>query len=162
MGHDADVVVVTGGEPLLQQRALVPLLTLLNGAGMRVEVETNGTVAPDPGVTALISSFNVSPKLRSFAAQRDQLRRIQPEALRTFAESGKAVFKFVAGTHADLEEVATLAAAHELQPVWIMPEGTNAESVLENMRRIADDVLHRGWHLTTRLHVLLWGDARGR
>ena len=26
---------------------------------------------------------------------------------------------------------------------------------------LADDVIKRGWNLTTRLHILLWGDKRG-
>jgi 7-carboxy-7-deazaguanine synthase len=43
-----------------------------------------------------------------------------------------------------------------------MPEGVPAEKVLAGMRQLADEVLSRGWHLTSRMHVLLWGDARGR
>jgi 7-carboxy-7-deazaguanine synthase len=44
----------------------------------------------------------------------------------------------------------------------VMPEGTTADVVLERGRALAEAVSARGWHLTTRLHVLLWGDERGR
>jgi hypothetical protein len=43
-----------------------------------------------------------------------------------------------------------------------MAEGTTTERQLEVMRQIADEVVGRGWHLSARLHVLLWGDTRGR
>jgi hypothetical protein len=30
------------------------------------------------------------------------------------------------------------------------------------MRLLADEVIARGWNLSTRLHDLLWEDTRGR
>jgi hypothetical protein len=42
-----------------------------------------------------------------------------------------------------------------------MPEGTKARVVAERTAKLADDVIARGWNLTTRLHVLAWGDKRG-
>ena len=43
-----------------------------------------------------------------------------------------------------------------------MPEGAASEVIVARMRDLADAVLARGWNLTTRLHVLLWEDTRGR
>jgi organic radical activating enzyme len=42
-----------------------------------------------------------------------------------------------------------------------MPEGTDPAAVGERLRQLAPDVLARGWNLTPRLHILLWGDRRG-
>jgi hypothetical protein len=42
-----------------------------------------------------------------------------------------------------------------------MPEGTDAATLTERMQALAPAVLARGWRLTPRLHVLLWGDRRG-
>jgi GTP cyclohydrolase I len=56
------LVVITGGEPLLQTRALTPLVAALSTRGLRVEVETNGT-RPPPGWPWAGITFNVSPKL---------------------------------------------------------------------------------------------------
>lgn len=155
-----DRVVVTGGEPLLQQRALVPLLAACAERGWVVEVETNGTIAPVPDVVARVDAFNVSPKLANSGVPED--RRIRPAALRALAATGRATFKFVATGPADLDEIAALAGAHGLAPVWVMPEGTDAATLAARIAALADAVVARGWNLTPRLHVLAWGDQRGR
>ncbi|XVS60886.1 7-carboxy-7-deazaguanine synthase QueE [Actinosynnema sp. CA-299493] len=160
-GQDAELVVLTGGEPLIQQAALVPLVRRLADDHRRVEVETNGTFVPLPALMAAVSRFTVSPKLSAFGAGMTRRRRIVPEALRAFAACGKAVFKFVVDP-AGLDEVASLADEFDLSPVWVMPEGSTSAAVLRGLRELAEPVLARGWNLTSRLHVLLWEDDRGR
>lgn len=155
-----ELVVITGGEPLLQQARLVPLVEQLLAAGKRVEFETNGTIAPVPELLVDGVRFNVSPKIATFGI--DEAKSIVPTALEALAQSGRAVFKFVAGTAGDLDRIAELADAHRLTPVWVMPEGTTAEAITATIRVLADAVAARGWHLTTRLHVLAFEDARGR
>ncbi|MFH8627510.1 7-carboxy-7-deazaguanine synthase QueE [Streptomyces vietnamensis] len=155
-----ELVVVTGGEPLIQQRGLVPLVRGLLAAGKRVECETNGTIAPDPALLVEGVRFNVSPKLAGFGVEEG--KSIVPSALESFASSGRALFKFVASSLADLDRIAELSDAHGLTPVWVMPEGTTAEAVTATTRVLAGAVAARRWHLTTRLHVLAFADARGR
>lgn len=162
LDHPTSLVVITGGEPLLQQDRLLPVVTALSAAGRRVEIETNGTVKPLPQLAEHITAFNVSPKLASFAGDRDRDRRINADALSTLATSGRSVFKFVAGSVADLDEIGDLVGRFELTPVWVMPEGTASGELVSRMRNLADAVLARGWNLTSRLHVLLWEDTRGR
>jgi hypothetical protein len=125
-----------------------------------VEVETNGTLAPAPDLVESTARFIVSVKL-AYAGLPEQ-RRVRPDAIRSLVEAGCSVWKFVVRTRGDLDEVARLEERFGLAPVWVMPEGTDAEAVLTTMRDLADEVLARGWNLTSRLHTLLWGDARGR
>ena len=127
-----------------------------------MEIETNGTVTPSPDLVEQVAAFNVSPKLAAFAAGRDVERRINPDALAALVASGKAVFKFVVDSIADLTEIGELQARFGLAPVWVMPEGVASKVVTARMRELAEPVLARGWNLTTRLHVLLWEDTRGR
>ena len=154
------IVVVTGGEPLLQQRRLVPLLEGCETRGWPVEVETNGTIAPEDHLRALVSRWNVSPKLANSGVPLET--RIRPDALAALRSTGVAVFKFVVAQAADLDEVSALVDAHGLESVWVMPEGRDPSTLLERSRRLAEPVLDRGWNFTSRLHVLLWGDERGR
>jgi organic radical activating enzyme len=155
---DVPMLVVTGGEPLLQPRALVDLLDRL--PGLRVEIETNGIHAPEPALVARVDHFNVSPKLANSGIER--ARRYKPDVLRGFEATGKATFKFVACGPADLDEVAAVATECGLTDVWVMPEGVDAATIVTRMHDLADAVVARGWHLSPRLHILLWGDERGR
>ena len=155
---DVPMLVVTGGEPLLQQGAIVELLQLL--PGLAVEVETNGIHVPDPALVEHVDHFNVSPKLANAGIERS--RRYKPNVLRTFQATGKAVFKFVVCERPDLDEIDAVVAECGLTDVWVMPEGTDAPALVARARRLADDVVARGWQLTPRLHILLWGDERGR
>lgn len=157
---EVDRVVVTGGEPLLQQRRLLPFLLAAGERGWSVEVETNGTLAPSAATVAGVERFNVSPKTSNSGVPRD--KAIVPAALAALVASGKATFKFVATGVEDLDEIAAVVEAHGLAPVYVMPEGTDAATITDRSRALADAVTARGWHLTTRLHVLLWGDERGR
>ncbi|WP_236788053.1 7-carboxy-7-deazaguanine synthase QueE [Amycolatopsis sp. GM8] len=157
-----DLVVITGGEPLIQQRRLIPLAQGIVYAGMQVEIETNGTIAPAPDLLAWVTRFNVSPKLSTFGAGMPISRRIKGRVLRRFAVSGRSVFKFVVSSIADLDEITELVEVHDLAPVYVMPEGRTAEEVTRRLAEIADPAIERGFHLTTRLHLLAWGDQRGR
>jgi hypothetical protein len=110
-----------------------------------------------------VSRFNVSPKLANSGVPAE--RALVPDALASFAAlgaEGRAAFKFVVADPDDLDEVHAIVDAHGLAPVWVMPEGRTADAVLGGGRRLADAVVARGWNLTTRLHVVLWGDERGR
>jgi 7-carboxy-7-deazaguanine synthase (Cx14CxxC type) len=68
-------VVVTGGEPLLQLDQ--PLIEALHHAGFAVAVETNGTIAPPPGIDWLC----VSPKADAdlVVEQGEELKLVFPQ-----------------------------------------------------------------------------------
>jgi 7-cyano-7-deazaguanosine (preQ0) biosynthesis protein QueE len=159
-GHSCELVVLTGGEPLGQQDAVTQLALALVEKGHRVEVETSGSIAPRGELLGAVHRFVVSPKLANSGLPQE--RRIRPDTLRAFAASGRAVFKFVACEPGDLDEVEHLVDAYGLAPVWVMPEGTTEEQVSTRLRTLAAPVVARGWNLSSRLHIVLWGDERGR
>jgi organic radical activating enzyme len=167
-------VVVTGGEPLMQARQLAHLLRACRRRGWQTEIETNGTLPPTRlgGPDWWPDQFNVSPKLEGGINQGadPESKRIRLEAIEAFLASGRAVWKFVVADLHDLAEVGWLIERlehdHNLtlpaKDVWIMPEGTTPERIIAGLRELADPVLERGWNLTSRLHILIWGDQRGR
>lgn len=153
-------VVITGGEPLLQQRRMTTLLKRCKERGFVVEIETNGTIVPSSELLELVDQFNVSPKLANSGVVED--KRLVGQALLAFFQSGKSIFKFVVNDHLELDEVHDVAERFDLGPIWIMPQATTSDELQMRMRSMSDLVIEKGWNLTTRLQVELWGDQRGR
>jgi 7-carboxy-7-deazaguanine synthase len=70
------LVVCTGGEPLLQLDS--PLIGAFHARGFQVAVETNGTIAPPPGIDWLCVSPKADADLAVSAG--DELKLIFPQA----------------------------------------------------------------------------------
>ena len=152
-------LVVTGGEPMLQSAALGELLKLL--PDMTVEIETNGTTTAPGHVDVWIDQYNVSPKL-AHSGNPAELALI-PERLRSYSLDERAFFKFVVASPDDVAEVAELVRAHALprQRVFLMPEGTDSETIRAREQWMTQACLDHGFRMTDRLHIHLFGDTRG-
>lgn len=161
--QDVRLLIVTGGEPLLQQPAISELVLLLRQhmPNLRVEVETNGTVRPTPVFAELIDLFVVSPKLSNSAVA--ERRRVRPSALSSFP-SGRSVLKFVVTGTGDLQEIAEIRALANVptERTWIMPEGITPDAITRGLRALSLPAAQSGYNLSSRLHILLWGDERGK
>lgn len=74
-GRQGRLVVITGGEPLLQLDA--PLIDALHAEGFRIAVESNGTIEAPEGIDWLC----ISPKFGSELVQRsgDELKLVWPQ-----------------------------------------------------------------------------------
>lgn len=160
--QDTRLLIITGGEPLLQQSAISGLALLLRQQlpNLRVEIETNGTVSPSPTFADLIDLFVVSPKLSNSAVA--EKRRLRPRALASFP-SDRTVLKFVVTDARDLGEIAEVSAIADVPPdqTWIMPEGTTSNAIVQGLRTLSVPAVQLGYNVSPRLHILLWGDARG-
>ena len=155
-------VVVTGGEPLIQQAAgLDDLCRRLAGAGHSVEVETNGTIPPNPGMIAAVSRWNVSPKT---AGSGNPARREVAGALDAFSALPNADFKFVVSVPSDAAEAEAIARRYGVPPerVALMPEGATAAALAGRSGWVRGEAASRGFRFSSRLQVLLWGAERGR
>jgi len=152
-------LVITGGEPLLQAGALADMLEHL--PDMAVEVETNGTVDPTARFDIHVVQYNVSPKL---AHSGNPTELALPEKmLDRWATDPRAVFKFVIAAPGDVDEVGALARKHAILPhrIWLMPEGTDSETLRGREKWLSPLCVERGYNLSDRLHIHLFGDARG-
>jgi len=152
-------LVITGGEPLLQAGALAEMLAHL--PDMSVEIETNGTVAPPPRLDVLVDQYNVSPKL-AHSGNPAELALL-PERLASWAADPRAYFKFVIASPSDIEEVLALFSRYYIprERVFLMAEGTDSATQRERQAWLSKLCLEYGFRMSDRLHIHLYGDARG-
>ena len=153
------MLVITGGEPLLQARRLSEFVNMLHascGYTPTIQVETNGTRLGAIGDDDEID-YVVSPKLTN-ARTRDI------EVPYWWWIDRGANFKYVCETVADVAVVDRLVHDHSLprERVWIMPQGRSAAELTETAAALIPAVVERGFRYTDRLHIRLWGDERGR
>ncbi|MCQ8184113.1 7-carboxy-7-deazaguanine synthase QueE [Parvularcula maris] len=151
-------VVITGGEPLMQPKALEAFCqqTKSGQPDYRLEVETNGTLKPSQTLEQLVDLFVVSPKLPHAGHEED----VAAPALANHRGNPRAVFKFVAKTPGDVETVRRLTGGIETNRIWIMPEGRSPAELDRHLTTITPAVLDAGFNLTDRQHIRLFGDTR--
>lgn len=155
-------VILTGGEPLLQQTrpGWDRLLELLSKRECRVDVETNGTIAPTAQTTERISTFVVSPKLAHAGPHRGH----QDPTMHSdwAAHTDRAVLKVVCRDSRDVADTLTLADSYSFprSSVWVMPEGEDTDTLAARWTELAGAAAREGINATHRLHVLAWGNAR--
>jgi len=144
-----EILVLTGGEPLIQQRSLADLVGRVPGP---VEVETNGTRYPSlEGVR-----FNISPKLDNAGCEG----AFRPEVLDAYPEG--SILKFVVDHPRDFAEIELrLRDLHVPRDVWVMPQGKTRAEIEERLPWTFDGAAVRGWSVSSRLHVLTHDDRRG-
>ena len=156
-------VVLTGGEPLLQEDGLVELMVALREDGEEwfFEVETNGTKMPGDGFLGAVGQMNVSPKLANSGMGAEL--RLKPGVLAGLAGTGKAWFKFVVQGEQDIAEILELLETAGIpgERVILMPEGRTVEELDKIAGWLAERCRDLGFRFSDRLHVRLWGDKRG-
>jgi len=152
-------LVITGGEPLLQAGALAEMLAHL--PDIAVEIETNGTVAPPARLDVRVGQYNVSPKLAHSGNPADLA--LIPERLDAWASEPRAFLKFVIAAPADVDEVLALHARYRFRPerVFLMAEGTDSATLRARQVWLSELCLKHGFRMSDRMHIHLYGDARG-
>lgn len=157
---NAQRLIISGGEPMLQQAGLLPVMKHLRALDWILEVETAGTIIPNKDTRRLIHHFNVSPKLATSGNTR--AARYNEEALEVLS-SYDAAFKFVICRKADIKEVNRIVKDIKIprRNVWLMPEGITVTKILTNNRKVSELALDHGYNFTTRVHTLIHGTKRG-
>jgi organic radical activating enzyme len=153
-------VVVTGGEPLLQQPALAALFAHLPGE-RHVEVETNGTLAPTPELARRVNQWNVSPKLANSGEPFE--RRLNFDALRALRNTGRAWLKLVVESDAELPELTRLLdeSSWPRERVLFMPQAATRATLAERTPLVTRLARAHGVGTSPRLHVERWDGRRG-
>jgi 7-carboxy-7-deazaguanine synthase len=137
-------LVITGGEPMLQQEAIAVLLTHLDNH--TIEIETNGTIPISGLFPVRRVRFNVSPK---YVAIREEYVKLN------------TIFKFVVNGREDLTKVDEFVERYNVphERVYLMPQGIDADEIVKKLPILWSHSLSRGYRVTPRLHIITFGTS---
>lgn len=166
----APLVVVSGGEPLLQLMAVQDLAFCLATVGIETHVESNATVKPPPPEhDQVVSRWVLSPKLASAEAGWAQ-RSDALEGWSEYAQShpARVAWKVVINGMQDLSDALALFDLFHVPDVarWVMLQSDVANEATRRTeretRQVVEAAVNAGVNLSPRMHVDLWGQERGR
>ena len=154
-------LVITGGEPLIQQDDLAELLTFLKPE-FYVEVETNGTILPNNALSTLVDQWNVSPKTKNSGNPLDMCE--VNECYTFFSKKKNCYFKYVVESEEDLIEINQLISKHNLEKkrVLLMTQAMTKEEILAKEKNVFTLSKKNSLGFSPRLHVMKWGSQRGK
>lgn len=147
---DCRHLVITGGEPMIQQEGLKHVLQRLEG--YFVEIETNGGFAS--ALEDYIHQYNCSPKLPGSGNKAYELKLLPNE---------KTWYKFVIDNDSDLQETLAYIETNKLpkERIRFMPQGQTPEESKEKSLWLIEKCKQHGIIFNPRLHVLIWGNTLG-
>lgn len=151
-------LVISGGEPFLQQKNLIPLVQELKQFGWWIEIETNGTIEPLDELIVWLDQINCSPKLENSGIKL--MRRENPDALRALVKSGKANFKFVVSGRSEMTEIVCMTQRYKMTDVYLMPEGRTQAELASRQDEVQNLCEEYNFNYTPRKHIELYGSKR--
>ena len=153
-------LVITGGEPLMQQAGIINFIYyLINERKINpfIEIETNGTILPNENLLKLVSQWNVSPKLLSSGNEKQIA--IKDDVL-SLLSGFNTQFKFVVDSEEDLSEILELDGIPNSK-VWLMPAGENETLLKQKAEKVAEICKQHKFNYSHRLHITLWNQKTG-
>ena len=154
-------LVITGGEPLLQQDDLADLLSFLK-PDFYVEIETNCTILPNKMLTDLVDQWNVSPKTENSGNPLELYEN--NECYYFFANKHNCFFKYVVENESDIPEIKKFVTKYSIpeKRVQLMTQASTKEEIHSREKDISELAKLHHFSFSPRLHVAMWGAQRGK
>ena len=157
-------LIITGGEPLLQFKALEPFIELLKeqlGFKPFIEIETNGTLTPKGQLFNYIDLINCSPKLSNSGEPEN--KRIKINTLSFYSLTPKTIFKFVFSRIEDIQEIYDIIEKANIphKKVYLMPSAKDQKELDLNTKLVSSICLENSYNFSTRLQIIIWNQTTG-
>lgn len=167
IGH----IVLTGGEPMLQEEATLQLLTKLRYHELHTTLETNGTVF-NSQIMYVTDLLSISPKLGMVPMSDEEYANIIAENINHLHmnRNRSVQLKFVVSQQSDEQRILSFielvndrsqyfcSRFDKYNDVLIMPMGATRAEMQLSAPVAAELAVKNGWRYTPRLHVDLWNN----
>lgn len=155
-------LILTGGEPLIQQKNVVSFIKYVKeniNENVFVEIETNGTIEPNEEMKQLVNLFNCSPKLAN--SGNDYSMRFNINVIKALNKLN-TIFKFVINTKKEIEEIKKdYFNIIDRGKIWLMPAGENIDLLNENKKVVVELAKQYCFNFSSRLHIEIWNKKTG-
>ena len=163
-------LLIVGGEPLVQQEALVLLIRRYKEKQPKafIEVATNGLTQPLPELDDLVDRFIVSVPLANATRSRDKSgtfsTRVKGKVLEFFAKRRGVSFIFHLDNIEQVSEVTEIEKSVKIprHKMWLTYASTNHMEVRRNTPSIVDYCAMNGYNYSPRIHVSVFNGQRGK
>jgi organic radical activating enzyme len=160
-------LVITGGEPLLQQNAIIDFIRYLykvksDQRAYFIEIETNCTIIPDPLLISYVNLFNISPKLKNSGMALNAT--FFPSVIQKFCSlrSNQYIFKFVISHENDFIEIREdYFPMVDRRNVYLMPGADNRAQLEYVSPMVAELAIKNKTNYSNRLHIQIWDKKTG-
>lgn len=159
-------LVITGGDPLIQQDAIAAFLLYCQHKGERIndwyiECENQGQLMPMAPFSSLINLWNISPKLTN--SGMSEAKRFN-DTVMAYYIAKPAIFKFPVSCEADVKElIADWQTRYHIPSgrIYLMPICTTREEHAKVGAEVAALAQKFGFRFSPRLQVVLWDKTCG-
>jgi len=150
-------IVFTGGEPFLQQDAILEIIKKLNRVSelYYYEVETNGTLDVKEKLCELLDLITVSPKI---TVENYVYNNFYSELSKNCPEL-EVVFKFVVDNYGEMEQTLNFINKEKINEniIYLMPKATSITEQFTRLPKITKFVIRNhlsNLRVTSRLQYL--------
>ena len=168
----------TGGEPMMNQNAIVDILEEFDRRGNMpkyITIETNGTQVARDKFTNYCSKltargielfWSVSPKLYLSGEKKEDT--LHPSVLAKYFDISQAgQLKYVSnGSDRSWNEVIEFTNEYRKVnipwDVWIMPVGADIDGQNKMAAKVSEGAVSRGYNVSARVHTYLFGNVIGK
>jgi len=145
-------LVISGGEPLLQQETLLELLMVLKPD--YIEIETNGILIPSPELEFLVDEFSVNLKLsNAMEGQKSSTTgtRLIDGAIKYFVSLATFYFIFDVSCEEDVKEIEEIQRLFKIDSsrIYLRPI-VDSRNNLQNIGILRKVCLNNGYNLSNR------------
>ena len=154
-------IIITGGEPLIQQKALKSFIEYVDDLykNVYIEIETNGTVKPSDYLTKRVDQWNCSPKIEN--SGNEKVMFYHKDVIKKLNKLN-TIFKFVVSKEKDWQNIESLyMPLINKDKVWLMPSGENKDLLNESKQIVAEICKRNYIKYTNRLHIEIWNKKTG-
>lgn len=177
-------VFITGGNPTLNVKMFLDIVTICRENKLEIHIEDNGTQFSDKIYFARAVDFiSLSPKLKNSIPVPGSFAK---EIGREVTESDKKIhlknyrnidslknwinyfndgyqLKFVVSDEEELQEIEDLIdeIGADRSKVYLMPEGATRDQLEGRRKWVYETCLRLGYNYTDRLHILVYNDKKG-